>query len=326
MQLAPEQSRSSVPQRLLALVRKELIRPSTGDAAGRRRLPVPAPADPRRRLRRAAEGDARRPARAVRALARRARLARRAGRDRRLSPRAGGPLPAELGSGERSLSHPRPPSGSSARPACRNERGDVVPQTISRDRAVDLLPPGNPTATRHPSFPRPACARHRAVASVAEADRRAGGVRINPDRALTAYSSATEAEMREASSRMSKACGRRADEAVTTFTGVGDERGIAHAERIRGYALWMNCKAEEARAAFAHVLEHAERAGEPAPGERDDDADLARAPSSDRCRCPRRSRCGEAHPRRRGQASGRGPAKRGLGRMLTLVGRVRSGS
>ena len=45
-------------------------------AAGRRRLPVPPPADPRRRLRGAAEGDARRAARALRRLARGARRAR----------------------------------------------------------------------------------------------------------------------------------------------------------------------------------------------------------------------------------------------------------
>ena len=42
-----------------------------GAASGRGRLPLPPPADPRRRLRRVAEGDARGPARALRGLARR---------------------------------------------------------------------------------------------------------------------------------------------------------------------------------------------------------------------------------------------------------------
>ena len=68
----------------------------TRQAAARRRgrLPLPPPADPRRRLRRAAEGDPRRAPRALRDLAGGARdRARRAGRDPRLPPRAGLPLP-----------------------------------------------------------------------------------------------------------------------------------------------------------------------------------------------------------------------------------------
>ena len=48
--------------------RRDPARP--GDVRGRRRVPFPPPAHPRRRLRRAAEGDARRAARALRRLAR----------------------------------------------------------------------------------------------------------------------------------------------------------------------------------------------------------------------------------------------------------------
>ena len=59
--------------RLAALVRKELIRP-TGRSSRRGRLPLPPPADPRRRLRRSPQGD---PSRAARALRRLARAARR---------------------------------------------------------------------------------------------------------------------------------------------------------------------------------------------------------------------------------------------------------
>ena len=82
-----------VTPRLASLVRKGLIRPDTAQLPGERRLPLPPPADPRRRLRRPAEGDE---SRAARALGRLARAERRrpgrAGRDPRLPPGAGGPL------------------------------------------------------------------------------------------------------------------------------------------------------------------------------------------------------------------------------------------
>ena len=70
----------------------------TARSSRRGRLPLPPPADPRRRLRRAPQGRACRPARALRRLARRARRRPgRARRDRRLPPRAGVPLPARAG-------------------------------------------------------------------------------------------------------------------------------------------------------------------------------------------------------------------------------------
>ena len=73
--------------------------PSRPLAAPRRgRLSLPPPVHPRRRLRRAAEGDARRAARALRRLAGGARRRPgRAGRDPRLPPRAGRPLQAGAG-------------------------------------------------------------------------------------------------------------------------------------------------------------------------------------------------------------------------------------
>ncbi len=90
--LAPDETQ--VTPRLAALVRKELIRPDRAAARRRGRLPLPPPPDPRRRLRRAAESDPRRAPRALRILAGAARgRARRAGRDPRLPPRAGLPLP-----------------------------------------------------------------------------------------------------------------------------------------------------------------------------------------------------------------------------------------
>ena len=67
--LAPEEP--DVADRELARARAQGARPSEhGAAARRRRVPLPPPADPRRRLRRAPEGGARRAARALRGLAR----------------------------------------------------------------------------------------------------------------------------------------------------------------------------------------------------------------------------------------------------------------
>ena len=71
---------TQVTPRLAALVRKELIRPDGAAAPRRGRLPLPAPPDPRRGLRGAAEGRARRATRALRRLA---------GATRRRSRRAG---------------------------------------------------------------------------------------------------------------------------------------------------------------------------------------------------------------------------------------------
>ena len=79
-------------------------------AAGRGRLPLPPPADPRRRLRRAPEGDPSGAARALRATGSRQRGARsgRARRDRRLPPRAGLPLPGRARPGRRTRPEPWP--------------------------------------------------------------------------------------------------------------------------------------------------------------------------------------------------------------------------
>ena len=56
-QLAPEALRPSVGTHLAALVRKELIRPEQAELIGRARLPLPPPADPRRRVRLDPEGQ-----------------------------------------------------------------------------------------------------------------------------------------------------------------------------------------------------------------------------------------------------------------------------
>ncbi len=73
--LAPDVT--GVPQRLMALVRKEFIRPDKADFGGRRRLPLPSPADPRLRVRIDAQARASVAARALRGLARSGRGRRR---------------------------------------------------------------------------------------------------------------------------------------------------------------------------------------------------------------------------------------------------------
>ncbi len=45
-ELVPEDVRERVPSDLMALVRKELIHPERDHVPGRRRVPVPASADP----------------------------------------------------------------------------------------------------------------------------------------------------------------------------------------------------------------------------------------------------------------------------------------
>ena len=112
--LAPEETQ--VTPRLAALVRRRADPARQGAVRARGRLPLPPPADPRRRLRRAPES---RPGGAARALRRLAGAARRragrAGRDPRLPPRTGRPLQA----GARTS---RPDPGRTRRRAARGRR------------------------------------------------------------------------------------------------------------------------------------------------------------------------------------------------------------
>ena len=144
--LSPLQTQLVTP--LTALVRRELLRPDRARLPGRGCVPVPPSADPRRGVRRAAEGDAGRPARAVRRLDRRARgRPRRAGRDRRLPPRARLPLPARARPGGRAVaaSWPRvPPSGWPPPGSKAAARGDVRAATSLLTRAVALYPAADP--------------------------------------------------------------------------------------------------------------------------------------------------------------------------------------
>ena len=120
---------SRVTPRLIALVRKDLVRPDKAAVPGRGRLPLPPPADPRRGLRRPAQGGPRRPARALRALARGAwRGSRRARRDPGLPPRAGGALQGRARAAGSRRSPNVPPSGSPPRAAARCGAATIAPR------------------------------------------------------------------------------------------------------------------------------------------------------------------------------------------------------
>ena len=119
------------------------MRPDKRAAARRGRLPLPAPADPRRRLRRAAEGGAGRAARALRRLAGRARRRpRRARRDPRLPPRAGVPLPRRARARRPTPSWPGARDRDSTCRQARARKGDAAAIGLL-ERAVALLPSGD---------------------------------------------------------------------------------------------------------------------------------------------------------------------------------------
>ncbi len=113
-----------------------------------RGLPLPPPAHPRRRVRVAAEGDARGAARAVRRLALDARLGRRR-RDRRVPPRAGASLPV----GARSGSDPALAAlaGRASRLTSRLQDAarSIAATTTPGVRSCDARARSSPSETRH---------------------------------------------------------------------------------------------------------------------------------------------------------------------------------
>ncbi len=119
-----------VSPRLAALIRKELVRPEAATFSGDGRVPLPPHPDPGRHLRRAAEGDPRAAARALRALARAARCGPgRAGRDPRLPPGASpiGTAPSsDLSTTREDRSQSGPRRGSPRAPATPETRGDML--------------------------------------------------------------------------------------------------------------------------------------------------------------------------------------------------------
>ena len=117
------------------------------DPSGRGRVPVPSPADPRRRVRGDPEGPARRAARALRRLARaRGRgRGRRAGGDRRVSPRAGSRVP-DAARPRRTNAPRRSVSRASAHASRRPGEGRPAGAITSRPRTCSAEPwPSSPT-------------------------------------------------------------------------------------------------------------------------------------------------------------------------------------
>ena len=187
--------------RLAALVRKAADPLRQAAAPGRGCLPLPPPADPRRRLRRAAESDPRRPPPALRSLAGAARdRARRAGRDPRLPPRAGLPLPRRArdapddGAGRRGEAPPdrRRPSRAASRrttalPSSLLERAAALVPPAELDLALEVRPhrrpvlgEARPAKRSGARIPSPSAPRRRAIAwpSCAGGSRRASSASI----------------------------------------------------------------------------------------------------------------------------------------------------
>ena len=124
-------------------------------AAGRRGVPLPAPADPRRGVRRPAEGDPRRPPRAVRGSGWTStpRSSSRTRSSATTSSRR--PVTGKSSGAETTRSPPRRPRASSAQRAQPTARGDIVAADNLARRAADLLPPGNPQRLGILPLPRP---------------------------------------------------------------------------------------------------------------------------------------------------------------------------
>ena len=150
-ELSTDDLRESVWNHLQTLVRKELIRPDRTRSARRGCVPLPAPADSRRRVRSDAEGASRRAARAICGLARADRPAsREQRRDRRLPPRAGVPLSRRARSGRRrdaegSRSAPEngwaaPPAGRCGDPTWRRRSGSASGRSPSSPRRTSCDP------------------------------------------------------------------------------------------------------------------------------------------------------------------------------------------
>ena len=142
-------------------------------------------------------------------------------------------------------------------------RGDVVAADNLARRAADLLPAGHPQRLGILPFlaelsigsSRFAVVEE-AIAELAAADEPGSNAYAT---ILRVELQATQGETQD----LAKIRSRIAD-AAETLAEVGDERGLALAERTLGLTYWMECRAEAASAAYARVREHAERAGDEA--------------------------------------------------------------
>ena len=262
MQLAPEQSRSGVPQRLLALVRKELIRPSEGTL----------PDDEAFRFRHLLIRDAAYDAlpKATRAdlheqfalwLGEHASLVEQdeiTGYHLEQAAR----YRQELGSGNDALAASAAASLERAAHAA-HARGDVVAADNLARRAADLLPPGNPQRLGIlPYLLLLASASARFDVAEVLVDELEASDHPGPQ----AYGLLFRAVIEMARGDLEDVEGLRSqsEAAIKIFGELGDERGMAVAEWSLGNTFWIECRAEAASAAYARVREHAERAGDEA--------------------------------------------------------------
>ena len=251
------------------LVRKELIHPDARDARRRPRVPVPASADPRRGLRRAAEGDARRPARAVRGLARAARArADRARRGARLPPRAGRAVPARARA-RRPGARARAPRSGSARPARRRH-----PQRRPRRReparaGARAAAGGRPAPCAAPHRADRHARRGRTARGSIPADRRAGGERRSGCSDARAGRTAPAATAhrpgggrrrgRTASPRRRSRCSARSETTSVSPTRTTSLRGSTGSKAARNRRRWRTTTSFDTRARPTHAHSSAAR-------------------------------------------------------------------
>jgi class 3 adenylate cyclase/tetratricopeptide (TPR) repeat protein len=318
MQLAPEQARPEIPQRLLALVRKQLIRPSAGtlpdDEAFRFRhllirdaaydsLPKATRADLHERFARWLEEHVQ--------LVEQDEIVgyhlEQAARYRR-----------ELGGDNETLASA---AASRLQRAVRaaHGRGDVLAADNLARRAVDLLPAGHPLRLDIlPSLVRLAIY----LSRFSEADELIAELAASDELVSQAYALVFRAERQMTQGRLEDLESVRADvdRADKTFTEIGDERGRAVAKRMLGATFWMECRAEAATAAYSRAREHAERAGDTALANEMTTQIGAAAIFGPTPVEEALARAEERLVAAAGKPIVEAQAKRGLGRLLALVG------
>jgi tetratricopeptide (TPR) repeat protein len=260
MELAPEGARDDVPQRLLGLVRKELMRPSPAtfpdDEAFRFRhllirdaaydaLPKATRAELHERFARWLEAHANLVEQDEIVgyhLEQAARYCRELGTDR-----------AALASAAASC------LARATREAY--SRGDLFGALNLLSRAVELLPAGDPQRLGlQPLLVQLLLA----VGELSGAENQIAELAAADEPGPRAYALLFRAEIEITQGVLDdvESVRSRIDRATETFTEIGDERGLALAQRTLGVTLWLECRAEAASAAYARARACAERAGE----------------------------------------------------------------
>jgi tetratricopeptide (TPR) repeat protein len=184
---------------------------------------------------------------------------------------------------------------------------------------VDLLPAGHTLRLDIlPSLVRLAIY----VARFSAADELIAELAASDDPASQAYALLFRAERQMTQGGLEDLESVRADvdRAAKMLTEIGDERGMAVAERMLGATFWMECRAEAATAAYTRARDHAERAGDTAltnemTTQMGAAAIFGPTPVEEAlARAEQRLAAGAGKPIVEAQA------KRGLGRLLALVG------